>query len=162
MNRRRLSRVVRAFETSESARARSLAELLRVNDTDLLSNVDPELSKKERSLRQLLRMKEDERVALLRKKYEKSQLEKLDAEQERLNAEYKNVLATINQRYPAFEQLTQPQSWDLRRIQEEVIGDDNTLLLEFLLGPEKSYVWAVTRNSITSHELPSQTVITEQ
>ena len=87
-----MSRVVLAFETSESARARSLAELLRVTDTNLLSNVDPELSKKERSLRQLLRMKEDERVALLRKKYEKSQLDKLDAEQEQLNAEYKNSL----------------------------------------------------------------------
>ena len=155
------SRVAQAFEMSESARARSLAELLRVNNTDLLSNLDPELSKKERSLRQRLRMKEDERVALLRKRYEKSQLEKLDVEQEQLSTEYKNVLATINQRYPAFEQLTQPQSWNLRRIQEEVIGDDNTILLEFLLGPEKSYLWAVTRTSITSHELPSQSVITD-
>ena len=155
------SRVALAFETSESARARSLAELLRTSDTNLLTNVDPELSKKERSLRQLLRMKEDERVALLRKKYEKSQLDKLDAEQERLNAEYKSVLATINERYPAFEKLTRPRSWNLRRIQEEVIGDDNTLLLEFLLGPEKSYVWAVTQSGITSHELQSQTVITD-
>ena len=154
-------RVVEAFETSESARARSLAELLRVTDTNLLSNVDPELAKQERSLRQLLRMKEDERVTLLRKRTEKPELEKLDAELERLNAEYKGVLATINQRYPAFEQLTQPQSWDLRRIQGEVIADDNTLLLEFLLGPDKSYVWAVTRNSITSHELPSQGAIDE-
>ncbi len=156
-----MSQVVRAFETSESARARSLAELLRVSDTNLLSNVVPELSKQERSLRQSLRMKEDERVGLFRKKYEKSELERLDTELERLNTEYKNVLATINQRYPAFEQLTQPQSWNLGRIQKEVIRDDNTLLLEFLLGPDKSYVWAVTRTTITSHELPSQTVITD-
>jgi CHAT domain-containing protein len=149
-------RVVQAFETSESARARSLAELLRVTDTNLLSSVDPELSKHERSLRQLLRMKEDEQVTLLRKRTEKPELDKLDAELERLNAEYKGVLVTVNQRYPAFEQLTQPRSWDLRRIQEDVIADDNTILLEFLLGPDKSYVWAVTRNGITSHELPSQ------
>lgn len=154
-----MSRVVQAFERSESARARSLAELLRVNDTNLLSNVDPELSKQERSLRQLLRIKEDERVALLRKKYEKPQLEKLDDELERLNTDYQNVLAVINERYPAFEQLTQPQGWDLPRIQAEVIGDDDTLLLEFLSGPERSYVWAVTRRSITSYELPSQDVI---
>lgn len=152
-------RVVQAFETSESARARSLAELLRVRDTNLLSGVDPELSKQERSLRQLLRMKEDDRVTLLRTRTEKPKLDKLDAELERLNAEYNSILATINQRYPAFKQLTQPQSWDLRRIQQEVIADDNTLLLEFLLGPDKSYVWAVTRNSITSHELPSQEAI---
>lgn len=156
-----MSRVVMAFETSESARARSLAELLRVSDTNLLSNVDPELSKKERSLRQMQRIKEDQRVALLRKKYEKAELDKLDTEQEQLNAEHKTVLATINERYPAFAQLTRPQSWDLRRIQEEVIADDETLLLEFILGPDKSYVWAITRNGITSHELPSQAAITE-
>ena len=154
-----ISRIALALETSESARARSLAELLRVNDTNLLSSVDPELSKKERSFRQLLRIKEDQRVALLRKKYEKSQLEKLNAEQEQLNTEYKKVLATINERYPEFDQLTQPQSWNLRRIQEEVIADDSTVLLEYLLGPDKSFVWAVTRNSITSHELPSQATI---
>jgi CHAT domain-containing protein len=156
-----MSRVIQAFETSESARARSLAELLRVSDTNLLTNVDPELSKQERSLRQTLRVKEDERVSLLRRKYEKSQLDKLDAELERLNTEHKNTLNTINQRYPAFGQLTQPQSWDLVRIQKEVIADDDTLLLEYLLGPEKSYVWVVTRSGITSHELPSQTVITD-
>ena len=156
-----LSRVVRAFEMSESARARSLAEMLRITDTNLLSNVDPELSKQERSLRQLLRVKEDARVGLLRRKYDKSQLEKLDSELERLNTEYKNVVATINKRYPAFEQLTQPQGWDLRRIQEEVIGDDDTVVLEYILGPKKSYVWALTRNAITSHDLPSQNEITE-
>ena len=160
-NRNNVSQVVRAFETSESARARSLAELLRVSDTNLLSNVDPELSKQERSLRQALRVKEDDRVSLLRRKYKKEDLERLDAELERLNTDYNNILAIINKRYPAFGQLTQPQSWNLDRIQKEVIGDDDTLLLEFLLGPDKSYVWVVTRISITSHELPSQTAITD-
>ena len=156
-----LPRVIRAFETSESARARSLAEMLRITDTNLLSNVDPELSRQERSLRQMLRVKEDARVALLRKKYDKSELEKLDAELERSNTDYKNVLATINKRYPAFEQLTQPKGWNLRRIQEEVIGDDDTVLLEFILGPKRSYVYAVTRKGIRSYDLPSQNEITE-
>ena len=156
------SRVVLAFETSESARARSLAELLRITDTNLLSNVDPELSAQERSLRQLLRVKEDERVWLLATKYEKNQLEKLDAELDRLGTEYKNILATINARYPAYEQITQPRSWDLSRIQEEVIADDDTVLLEYFLGSEKSYVWVVTRTGITNHELPSEVVISNK
>ena len=158
------SRIALAFETSESARGRSLAELLRVTDTNLLSNVDPELAAKETSLRQLLRVKEDERVWLLAKETnekQQDQLKNLDAELERLNTEYKNLLASISARYPAYKQLTQPQSWDLRRIQEEVIGDDDTVLLEYLLGAERSYVWVVTRNGITSHELPSREVITE-
>lgn len=159
------SRVALAFETSESARARSLSELLRVSDTNLLSNVDPELATKERSLRQLLRAKEDERVGLLANKSgeeQKNQLEKLDAELERLGTEYKNVLATISKGYPAYEQITQPHSWDLRRIQEEVIGDNDTVLLEYLLGSEKSFVWVVTRTRIASRELPSREEISNK
>lgn len=156
------SRVTLAFETSESARGRSLAELLRVTETNLLSNVDPELSARETSLRQLLRVKEDERVSLLAKasdEKQKEQLKKLDAELEELGTEYKNVLASISARYPAYEQIIQPHSWDLRRIQEEVIGDNDTVLLEYFLGSERSYVWAITRDGKTSHELPSREVI---
>src|SRR5688572_9997227 len=155
------SRVTLAFETSESARARSLAELLRVSDTNLLYTRDPELSARERALRQLLRVREDERVSLLAKRYKKDQLDKLDKELEKVGAEYKNILETIKVRYPAYVQLTQPQGWNLRRIQEEVITDDDTLLLEYFLGSEKSYVWAITRRAFASYELPSQTVISK-
>ncbi len=159
------SRVTLAFETSESLRGRSLVELLRVTDTNLLSNVDSELSAQETWLRQLLRVKEDERVSLLAGKSDdaqKAQLEKLDAELKRLDTEYKNVLANINARYPAYKQIMQPQSWDLRRIQDEVIVDNDTVLLEYILGPERSYVWAVTRNDVTSHVLPSREVISKK
>ena len=155
------SRVALAFETSESARARSLAELLRINDTILLGTLDPALAKKERSLRQLLRVKEDERVALLGRQYEKAQLDKLGAELESLAAEYKSILETIKRRHPAFERITRPRSWDLRRIQEEVISDAHTVLLEYFLGSEQSFVWAIARNSIKSYELPSQSLISK-
>jgi CHAT domain-containing protein len=156
--------VTLAFETSESARGRSLAELLRVSDTNVLSKLDPQLAARETSLRQLLRVKEDERVWLLAKESNDKQqdrLRQLDAELERLGTEYKTLLASISARYPAYKQLTQPQSWDLRRIQEEVIGDNDTVLLEYVLGAERSYVWVVTRDGITSHELPSREVISD-
>jgi CHAT domain-containing protein len=155
------SRLELAFETSESARARSLAELLRINDTNLLSNIDPELAERERTLRQALRLKEDARVAFLARQYTKEQLEQFDAEFGKLTADYTDVLAAINQRYPAYTQITQPQSWDLHRIQQEVINDEDTVLLEYFLGDEKSQLWVVTRNSISSRELPSQIVISK-
>jgi CHAT domain-containing protein/tetratricopeptide (TPR) repeat protein len=151
-------RAVLAFETSESARARSLAELLRVSGTNLLSNIDPELAAQQRSLRHLLRVKEDERVSLLATN-KKDELEKLDAELEKLGTDYKNVLAAIKARYPAYEQITQTHGWDLGRIQREVISDDDTVLLEYFLGAEKSYVWAITRTGFTSRELQSEMVI---
>lgn len=144
---------VQAFEISESARARSLAEFLRSTETNLLANVDPELAKQEKSLRQLLRAKEDYKIALLGDKYEKDDLEKLDTQIARLESEYKTVSATINQRYPAYAQITQPRGWDVARIQQQVVNDDDTILLEYILGTDKSYVWAITRDSVTAHEI---------
>ncbi len=153
---------VRAFETSELARARALAELLRETQTNLVPGLDPQLAEREKSLRQSLRVKEDYRVALLGKKsYGKEELAALEAELARLEAEYKEVNEIIRARYPSYGQLTQPAAWDLRQIQEQVIADDETVLLEYSLGADRSYVWAVTRDSFKSYELPARPLINE-
>ena len=39
------------------------------------------------------------------------------------------------------------------QIQQQVL-DDNTLLLEYSLGEERSFLWVVSKTSITSYELP--------
>lgn len=152
-------RNVKAFETSESARARSLAQLLRDSDTNLLATLDPKLSEQERSLRQLLRFTEDERIGLLKTDYKSDDMKKLEDKLARLSTEYKNLSETISALYPAYKQLTQPGSWDLKRIQEEVIKDNDTILLEFSLGAEHSYVWAVTSSSFTGKEIPKRDTI---
>ena len=151
----------RAFEISESERARSLAEFLRSTETNLLASLDPELANQEKSLRHVIRAKEDNRVSLVgQKTKEKADLEKIDAELAQLElelaqleAQYKSVSATISQRYPKYDQITRPRGWDLARIQQQVLNDDDTVLLEYVLGTDKSYVWAITRDSFTAHEI---------
>ena len=144
---------VRAFEISESERARSLVEFLRSTETNLLAGLDPELANQEKSLRHLIRVKEDDRVALVGKTSKKADVEKLDAELAQLEEQYKSLSATISRRYPAYDQITRPRGWDLARIQEQVVNDDDTVLLEYILGADKSYVWAITRDSFTAHEI---------
>jgi CHAT domain-containing protein len=152
---------IRAFEISELARARSLAELLRATQTNLAPGVDPQLAEQEKSLRQALRVKENDKVALLGRGYQREELVALETELERLETQYKQVTEAIRARYPSYGQMNQPVAWDLRQIQEQIVGDDQTVLLEYSLGAEMSYVWAVTRDSITSYELPAQVQIVE-
>ncbi|HSE19839.1 MAG TPA: CHAT domain-containing protein [Pyrinomonadaceae bacterium] len=144
---------VQAFEISESARARSLAEFLRDTEIDLLARVDPELSKQEKSLRHSMRAKENEKENLFKIKYDKEELERLNAELAQLQEQYKSLSAAISKRYPAYDQIAQPRGWDLARIQDEVIKDDDTILLEYMLDTDKSHVWAITRNSFNSYEI---------
>ena len=152
---------LRAFETSEMSRGRALVELLQATQTNFAPGLDPQLGEQEKSLRQSLRVKEDSRVRLLSTAYKKEDIAALESEIAQLDAQYKQVLETIHARYPSFEQLNRPTGWNATQIQEQVVADDETLLLEYSLGADRSYVWAVTRDRITSHELPSETVINE-
>jgi len=152
---------VRAFETSELARGRSLAELLRNTQTNLVQGLDPELAQREKSLRQSLHVNENSKITLLAKQYTPEELEASEAKHRWREAEYEQVTETIAARYPSYAQINRPTGWDLRQIQERVVADDQTVLLEYSLGSEKSYVWAVTRSDIHSYELPAQALINE-
>jgi CHAT domain-containing protein len=147
---------VLAFETSELARARSLAELLRATQTNLIGNVDPNLVAQEKTLRQALRAKEDYKIALLGRDYKKEELDTLNTELRALEAQYKQVTENIRARYPSYEEITRPAALNLRQIQEQVIADDQTILLEYSLGSDRSYLWAVTRTELSSYELPGR------
>jgi CHAT domain-containing protein/tetratricopeptide (TPR) repeat protein len=152
---------VRAFEASELARGRSLAEVLQATQTSLLPGLDPRLAKQEKELRQSLRVKEDYKVKLLSGPYRKEELEALDRELAGLKVQYKEVSESIRALYPSYEEIRRPTSWSLREIQQHVVNDDDTVLLEYKLGTEKSYVWAVTHNGIKSYELAAQAQINE-
>lgn len=150
---------VRAFETSELARGRSLAELLRSTQTNLVTGIDPQLAEREKSLRQSLRVKEDYRVTLLGTSYKKGELDALEKELSRLESEYQQVTATIRAQYPAYAQVTKPLAWTLPQIQKHVVADDQTLLLEYSLGAQQSYLWVVSRTELLSYELPGRAEI---
>jgi CHAT domain-containing protein/tetratricopeptide (TPR) repeat protein len=145
----------RAFETSELARARTLATFLRARQTGLAS-LDPELAAQEKSLLQSLRVKENARIALLEQSYDKNALSAREAEINQIEAQYQQVQNVIRTRYPAYQQLMQPDALRLQEIQAKVLGDDQSVLLEYALGEERSYLWLVSRNEISSYQLPGR------
>lgn len=150
-----------AFEISESARSRSLIELLRATQASLASGLDSGLAEQEKSLRQSLRVKEDYKVQLLARADKQRELPALESELSDLETKYKQVTNTIRERYPAYDHISQAGGWTLNQIQQQVIADDDTVLLEYSLGMEKSFVWAVTRDHIKSYELPRRADIDE-
>ncbi len=75
-----------------------------------------------------------------------------------LTTEYDEVKAQIKSKSPRYAALTQPQPLSLKEIQNRLL-DDNSLLLEYMLGDERSYLWAVTRTEVSSYELPPRALI---
>ena len=149
-----------AFDTSERARARALLETLKDARADIRQGADPALLERERSLQQALNAKAERQMQLLAGQHNEEEKASLAKEIDQITTEYDEVKARIKATSPRYAALTQPQPLGLNEIQQQVL-DDETLLLEYALGDERSYLWAVTRDSITSYELPGRTEIEE-
>jgi CHAT domain-containing protein len=59
---------------------------------------------------------------------------------------------------PAYAALTPPKVPNLKQVPDELL-DNDTLLLEYSLGEERSYVWAVGAGSLAAYELPKRSEI---
>jgi CHAT domain-containing protein/predicted negative regulator of RcsB-dependent stress response len=147
--------VATALQVSESARARSLLDMLAEARADIRQGVDPALLDRERALRQQLDAREQARTQLLMGKHTPEQAAEAEAELDELHQQYEDARAQIRAKSPRFAALTQSQPLSVKQIQHDVL-DSDTLLLEYALGDERSYLWAVTPSSITSHELPKR------
>jgi CHAT domain-containing protein/tetratricopeptide (TPR) repeat protein len=142
-----------ALAVSERARARSLLELLKEARADIRQGVDSSLLERERSLHQRLNARAAAQVSLLNRKHTPEQAEAAAKEIAAITAEYEEVHAQIRARSPRYAALTQPQPLGLTEIQQQAL-DEDTLLLEYALGEQRSYLWLVSQRSVDSYELP--------
>jgi CHAT domain-containing protein len=147
----------KAFAISEKARARSFLESLHESQTNIREGVDPALLARERALNETLNAKAERQMQLLASK-DKVEAEKVAKEINSLTIEYAEIRDQIKATSPRYAALTQPQPLTLLEVQQRVL-DDDSLLLEYALGDERSYVWAVTRKDVFSFELPPRAEI---
>jgi CHAT domain-containing protein len=75
-----------------------------------------------------------------------------------ITSEYEELRAQIRASSPRYGALTQPQPLSLTEIQQQVL-DPDTLLLEYSLGDNASYLFVVSQTSITSYQLPKRNEI---
>ncbi|AFZ56634.1 CHAT domain-containing protein [Anabaena cylindrica FACHB-243] len=147
-----------ALQASERARARSLLEILNEANADIRQGVDPQLFSQERNLQQQLDALEKRRIEISSKPDSTKQEQAFQQETTNLLEQYRQIQAKIRAISPRYAALTQPQPLTLKEIQQQVL-DENTLLLEYSLGEERSYLWAITKTSISSYELPESAEI---
>ncbi len=146
-----------ALQASERARARSLLDLLTEAHANIRQGVTPDLAARERDLQQRIN---DKALLLIRYKASRGAEARAAAmakEIDDLTTELQQARAEIRRTSPRYAALTQPQPLGLAEIQRQL--DENSLLLEYSLGEEQSYLWAVTRDSISSFALPPRAEI---
>ena len=144
-----------ALRISEQGRARLLLDLITKSGADLLQGpAAKELLEREREIRGFFRSQTQYRLDLSLSKKDPPELKEVDDEMAQLRADYQHILAQLRQQGPQLKFLDESPSLNLQQIQNE-LRDSDTMILEYELGDEHSYVWAITANSFRTYELSS-------
>jgi CHAT domain-containing protein/Tfp pilus assembly protein PilF len=146
-----------AFAISERARSRSLLDSLQESQANIREGVDPSLLEKERSLSETIDTKADRHMKLLAAK-NAAEADKVKAEIDGLTVEYARVRDQIRATSPHYAALIAPELLNLQQVQQQIL-DQDSILLEYALGDDRSYVWMVTPGEVSSYELAPRTEI---
>ncbi|MEH1782763.1 MAG: tetratricopeptide repeat protein [Nostoc sp.] len=151
-----------AIETSEGSRARGLVELLTEARANIRKGANPKLLEEEQRLQALIDAREKLRFEIVNSNKIKDPIsqanaDKLKTEIDELLGQQKELETKIRQSSPKYANLKYPQPLKLPQIQQQL--DKDTLLLQYSLGEERSFLWVVSPNSLDTYELPKKAEI---
>jgi CHAT domain-containing protein/tetratricopeptide (TPR) repeat protein len=149
-----------ALLISETSRARLLLDLIHESRAVSSQGAAQELFNRERELRNLSEILAQYRMNLLLSQKDSAEIAAIDNQVAQLKADYQAIQAKIME-YPGVSFLKHAEQavpLSLPKIKSE-LRDGHTMLLEYALGKERSYLWAVTTDSFQSYELPDRKTI---
>jgi CHAT domain-containing protein/tetratricopeptide (TPR) repeat protein len=151
----------KALHTNERARARSLIELLTEANANIREGIKPELLEREGNIQQKLDALEKQRLELPSRPNPEKQIADIKQQIDKLLDDYQQLRTEIRLNSPRYAALKFPEPVTLQDIQQNIL-DDDTLLLTYSLGEERSYLWLVSKTEIHSYELPKRSEIEAQ
>jgi CHAT domain-containing protein/Tfp pilus assembly protein PilF len=146
-----------ALEVAERSLARSLLDGLAAG-TNLNRGANaPELLTRERKIQEAIDALVS-RQTQLAEQADSAALRAVETDLARRWDELDQVRTDLRTGDPRYAALTQPPPWKTAGIQRQLL-DRDTLLLEYRLGETRSFLWAVTPDSLVSFTLPGRAEI---
>jgi CHAT domain-containing protein/tetratricopeptide (TPR) repeat protein len=145
-----------AWQNHEKIRARSLMENLIESGLNLNEFAPKDFFAQEQILLEAIAAAELKRAEALKAKNAVLQNEAEDELNKKID-EYDVLQENVRQKNPRFSAINQSKNFALADAQKLI--DDNTVIVEFALGAEESYVWMIGKNSLKLAKLPSKAVI---
>ena len=147
------------FKVTEQARARSLLDMLSETGTSITQGIPPELLKrKQENLDRQQEIAEELTGISFSDPEKRKKPSDLEGELEKLQTEFDNIENQIRTASPRYASLTTNQPLTLADVQQKVL-DDQTILLEYSVGPDASYLWTVSKTETRLNKLPARTVL---
>jgi len=139
-----------ALQASERARARSLLDTLSQSGTDITQGADPALVERVNALEHQLSQKAFQQNLQASEEQKRALASQITA----LATDYERAQADLRAASPHIAEMVEPKPLSVAEIQQKVL-DPGTLLLEYSLGKDRSFLWVVTDSSIHSFVLAS-------
>jgi CHAT domain-containing protein len=149
-----------ALQANERAHARSLLEALTEARADIRHGVDGTLLEAERALQIQLNAAAQRESRLANREHTEEQFALARQAVNEFTTRLQDVQTQIRLNSPRYGALMQPQPLTLTQIQQ--LLDPETLLLQYALGDERSYLWVVTPTTLESFELPARAAIEKE
>lgn len=154
---------IQAFIVNENSHARSLLDLVNQSKVDIRKGLSVELIKQEEDLKKELNEKT---AALLKaqldgKELSKEEISNLEKKIKEIKKELEQIELKTKNESIIYATLNKPKPISLEEIQREIL-DQDTVLLEYCLGENDSYLWVVSFNHFASYRLAKRSIINKK
>lgn len=145
--------IAKAFHVSERARARSLLDLLAEAEIDVAQGIDPALKQEEQEIHSRLSRIQGQLVQFRsRPSSDAGRLGSLESELKQADNERRQLELQIRSNHPAYAELRYPEPLKLHEVQQKLAK--GSLLLEYFVGQQGSFLFAVTESACQVARLP--------
>ncbi|MCB1036718.1 MAG: CHAT domain-containing protein, partial [Acidobacteria bacterium] len=147
----------KALEVGERFRARGLLELLSVERRTLRDAADGPTQELEAQLHREMAAADHRHLELKRQAAPVAEIARVEKEKRGLALRYDRLRSDLLANHPGGalpDSLTPPEMMGL-------LGED-TLLLSYFLGTERSFLWRVSSDGVETYDLPGRAVVEEE
>src|SRR4029078_7149442 len=143
-----------AFRISEQSKARSLLDMLSETDAAITEGVPAEvLKRKQQNLHHQQEIADILTGVNISTEEVKKKPSELDADLEKLQLEYEEIENQMRTASPRYASLTANKPLTLAEVQQNVL-DDQTVLVEYALQPDDSYLFVASKSAVNLFKLP--------
>ncbi len=142
-----------SFRITEAGRARSLLDMLGEVNAQITEGVPADLLKRKQENLDRQQQIAQQLTGIAVSAEQKDKPSDLEKELDKLQTEFDQIENQIRAASPKYAALTAAQPLTLTDVQQKVL-DDGTVLLEYELGNDASYAFAVTRAGVSLFKLP--------
>ena len=142
-----------SFRITETGRARSLLDMLGEVNAQITEGVPADLLKRKQENLDRQQQIAEQLTGIVVSGDQKQKPSELENELDKLQTDFDQIENQIRSASPKYAALTAIQPLTLADVQQKVL-DEGTVLLEYALGSDASYLFGVTRAGVSLFKLP--------